>query len=223
VSVAGTTRLHGFSRSTASYRVRIALTLKGVTYESVSHQLRNGDQRRPEYLRVNPQGLVPALEIDRITLTQSLAICAYLDETIPSPPLLPQDPVTRAKVRAFAQVIACDIHPVQNLKILERLKASGLDEAAVNAWAAQAIDEGLDACNRLLPDSSHTFCFGDKPGLADICLVPQLVNARRFGVDLRWPRLLAIEEACLREDAFALTSPAALEAQQEHHERRDVA
>lgn len=198
--------LHGYFRSTASYRVRIALNLKGVAHGDVFHHLRKGEQRAPGFLAVNPQGLVPALGIDGAVLTQSLAICEYLDELHPDPPLLPADPLTRARVRAFSQVIACDIHPMQNLRVLARLRALGVAEPLVNDWAVQVIDEGLEACTRLV-SADGPYCFGDQVSLADLCLVPQLVNARRFGVDLRWPRLLAIEAACLALDAFGQAAP----------------
>lgn len=199
--------LHGYFRSGASYRVRIALNLKGIAYGNVFHHLRRNEQNAPAYLMLNPQGLLPALEMDEGVLTQSLAICEYLDETHPEPALLPADPLERAKVRAFAQIIACDVHPVQNLKILARLRALGIDEDGVAGWACATIKEGLAACNRLVADRDTPFCFGDAPGLADICLVPQLVNARRFGLDLEWPRLLAIEARCLALDAFARAAP----------------
>lgn len=200
-------RLHGYFRSTASYRVRIALNLKGIDYADAFHHLRKGEQRAPAFLGLNPQGLVPALEIDGAVLTQSLAICEYLDETRAEPPLLPADPLRRAKVRAFAQVIACDVHPIQNLKVLARLRGLGLGEDAVNHWAAEIIAEGLAACAALIEDEAGPYCFGEAVTLADLCLVPQLVNARRFGVDLRWPRLLAVESACLALDAFARAAP----------------
>ena len=199
--------LHGYFRSTASYRVRIALNLKGIPYRDVSYNLRDGDHRRPDYLALNPQGLVPALGIDHALLTQSLAICEYLEETRPDPALLPQEPLMRAKVRAFAQVIACDIHPVQNLKILNRLRHMGIAEDAVTAWAAETIREGLESCARLVADRSGPYCFGDSVTLADLCLVPQLVNARRFGVDLVWPRLAEVERNCVALDAFARAAP----------------
>jgi len=203
-------RLNGYFRSTASQRVRIALNLKGIAYEQVSYHLRRGEQRSPDYLRLNPQGLVPSLELDGgSVLTQSLAICDYLDEVYPEPPLLPADPLARARVRAFAQVIACDIHPIQNLKILARLQSMGHSDAEVQNWAAAIIDEGLDACARLIARETGPFCFGGTPTLADICLVPQLVNARRFGVDLRWPRLIEAEGACLELDAFRRAAPGA--------------
>lgn len=199
--------LHGYFRSTASYRVRIALNLKGVAHTHAFHHLRKGEQRGDAYLALNPQGLVPALETDGGVLTQSVAICEYLDETYPEPPLLPGDPWHRARVRAVALAIACDIHPVQNLKVLARLRSLGLDETQVTAWAAGVIAEGLASCDRLIADSAGRFCFGDQVTLADLCLVPQLVNARRFGVDLRWPRLLAIEANCLALPAFADAVP----------------
>lgn len=199
--------LHGYFRSTASYRVRIALSLKGVAYADAFHHLRKGEQRAPAYLALNPQGLLPALEIDGAVLTQSLAICEYLDETVAGPALLPVDPIRRAKVRAAAQAIACDIHPIQNLKILDRLRGLGLNDDQVNGWAVQVIDEGLDAFDRLIADEEGPFCFGDQVTLADICLVAQLVNARRFSVDLRWPRLAAVEQACLALDAFSKAAP----------------
>lgn len=199
--------LHGYFRSGASYRVRIALNLKGLAYESQYHHLRRGEHRSAEYRAINPQGLVPALDIGGTVLTQSLALCEYLDEIHPEPPLLPADPLLRAKVRAFAQVVACDIHPLQNLKVLNRLRNSGFSEQQVTAWAAEVIAEGLDACAELISGQPGPFCFGDAVTLADICLVPQLVNARRFGVALEWPRLLDVESACLALDAFQRAAP----------------
>lgn len=202
--------LHGYFRSTASWRVRIALGLKGLVAEQVSHHLRRGEQRTPDYLALNPQGLTPTFVTDDgAVLTQSLAICEYLDEVHPEPALLPSDPVERAKVRAVALAIACDIHPVQNLKVLQHLRDLGLAEEMVTAWATSVIDEGLDAVDRLLAGTEGPFAFGDRPGLADLCIVPQLGNARRFNVDLRWPRLLAIEAACLELGAFKAAAPGA--------------
>lgn len=202
-------RLHGFFRSSASWRVRIALHLKGIAYDQVTYALRRGEQRRPEYLALNPQGLVPALEIDGLVLTQSLAICDYLEETRPAPALLPEGAAARAHVRALAQLIACDVHPVQNLKVLQAIQALGHDVATSNAWANRVCAEGLDAFAALLAQqqSAGQFCAGDRPGLADIALIPQMANARRFDVEMRWPRLLAIEEACLALPAFRDTAP----------------
>lgn len=200
--------LHGYFRSTASWRVRIALGLKGLAAEQVSHHLRRGEQRAPDYLALNPQGLTPAFVTDDgAVLTQSLAICEYLDEIHPEPAFLPADPRGRAHVRAVALAIACDIHPVQNLKVLQRLRDLGQPEAVVTAWAASVIEEGLEAVETLLAKTEGPFAFGAQPGLADICIVPQLGNARRFGVDLRWPRLNAIEAACMKLDAFKAAVP----------------
>lgn len=200
--------LHGYFRSTASWRVRIALGLKGLAADQVDHHLRRGEQRDPAYLKLNPQGLTPAFVTDGgAVLTQSLAICEYLDEVHPAPPLLPSDPVERARVRAVAQAIACDIHPVQNLKVLQRLRDLGQPEEAVTAWAAQVIEEGLDAVETLIAGADGPFAFGAAPGLADLCIVPQLGNARRFGVEVRWPRLKAVEAACLELLAFRDAAP----------------
>lgn len=199
--------LHGYFRSTASYRVRLALALKGLDYENVSHHLRKNEQRAPGYLALNPQGLLPTLVVGSDVLTQSLAICEYLDEVYPEPALLPDEPLARAKVRAAAQVIACDVHPVQNLKVLARLRAAGLAEDVVTQWARDVIEEGLAAFEALLPENAGPFCFGETPGLADIILVPQLVNARRFGVELASKRILAIEANCLATDAFQRSLP----------------
>jgi maleylpyruvate isomerase len=200
--------LHGYFRSTASWRVRIALGLKGLTATPVFHHLRRGEQRAPDYLAINPQGLVPALVTDDgAVLTQSLAICEYLDEIQPEAALLPSQPLARAKVRAAAQLIASDIHPVQNLKILQRLRDLGHDEAQVQAWAQAVIEEGLAAFDALLPHEPGRFAFGERPGLADLCLIPQLGNARRFNVELRWPRLVEIEAACLELEAFKAAAP----------------
>ena len=201
--------LWDYWRSTAAYRVRIALNLKGIAAEHRVRHLRRGEQRAADYLAVNPQGLVPALVLaDGTVLTQSLAICEYLDETHPAPPLLPRDPVLRARVRAFAQAIAAEIHAVQNLKVLNRVKALGHDQAAANAWAHHTIAEGLAACEALVGDQPGPFCFGTEPGLADIALVPQVYNARRFGVDLgRMPHLVAADAACQALPAFAAAAP----------------
>jgi maleylpyruvate isomerase len=202
-------KLHGYFRSSAAYRVRIALNLKGLSADHLPHHLRKGEQRDPAYLAINPQGLVPTLQDDRgVILTQSLAIIEWLDETHPEPPLLPTDPLRRAKIRAFAMVLACDTHPVQNLKVLARLRELGLPDEQVTAWAAWANREGLTACETLIANEPGPFCFGAAPTLADLCLVPQLANARRFGVDLAvFPRLLKAETAAKDLKAFADAAP----------------
>ncbi|MDC7684875.1 maleylacetoacetate isomerase [Asticcacaulis sp. BYS171W] len=203
-------KLHGYFRSSAVWRVRTVLALKGLTYAHVFHHLRKGEQSAPDYLRLNPQGLIPALETDDgAVLTQSLAICEYLDEVYPAVPLLPSDPVLRAKVRAFSYAIACEIHPLQNLKILKRLKGLGFDQAQTDQWAQTVIADGFDACERLLDGQAGPYAFGEAVTLADVCLVPQMSNARRFGVTLRWPRLQAVEAACLALPAFQAARPEA--------------
>jgi maleylpyruvate isomerase len=202
-------RLHGYFRSTAAWRVRIALNLKGVRVEHQAHHLRHDEQRAEGYLRLNPQGLVPALQLDDGTvLTQSLAICEWLDETHPEPPLLPGDALNRARIRAFALTIACDVHPVQNLKVLTRLRGLKLPEEEVTGWARWVIGDGLAACETLVAKTPGPFCFGAAPSLADICVVPQLYNARRFGVDVStFDRLLQAEAACARLAAFVDAAP----------------
>jgi maleylpyruvate isomerase len=202
-------KLHGYFRSSASYRVRIALNLKGLGVDHLSHHLRKGEQCAPAFLAINPQGLVPALQDDHgDTLTQSLAIIEWLDETHPEPPLLPKDPLRRAKVRAFAMALACDTHPVQNLKILARLRELKVPEEEVTGWAAWANREGLAACETLIANEAGPFCFGATPTIADLCLVPQLANARRFGVDVAaYPRLLKAEAAAKNNKAFADAAP----------------
>ena len=202
-------KLHGYFRSSAAYRVRIALNLKGLTTQHLPHHLRKGEQCAPAYLAINPQGLVPTLEgDDGAALTQSLAIIEWLDETHPTPPLLPKDPLRRAKVRAFAQALACDTHPVQNLKVLARLRELGLPEEQVTGWAAWANREGLAACEVLIAHEAGPFCFGAAATIADLCLVPQLANARRFGVDVSaYSRLLQAEAAAKEIMAFADAAP----------------
>lgn len=201
-------RLHGYFRSSAAYRVRIALNLKGVKAEHVFRHLRKGEQRAPDYLAMNPQGLVPTLELDNgALLTQSLAIVEWLDETHPSPPLMPADPLQRARVRAFALAIACDIHPVQNLRVLAAVRELGGEQAGQD-WAKRINEEGLAACEKMIANEPGPFCFGAQPTLADICLVPQLGNARRFNVDVSaFPRLLQAEAACRALPAFADAAP----------------
>jgi maleylacetoacetate isomerase len=202
-------KLHGYYRSAASYRVRITLNLKGLQAEHVYHHLRRGEQRASDYLQLNPQGLVPTLETDHGgIITQSLAIIEWLDETHPEPPLLPENPTPRAQVRAFAMVLACDTHPIQNLGVLNRLRAAKLPEDLVTQWAADTNVAGLTACERLILTERGPFCFGAAPTLADVCLVPQLYNARRFKVDVsKLRRLLEAEAACLALPAFKDAAP----------------
>ncbi|WP_439496263.1 maleylacetoacetate isomerase [Bosea sp. (in: a-proteobacteria)] len=201
--------LHGYFRSSAAWRVRIALALKSVRPETRIHNLRTGEHLDEAYRAVNPQALVPALELDDGTvLTQSLAIIGWLDRSYPEPPLLPENTVLRAQVEAFALAIACDIHPLQNLKVLKRLRAAGWSEDEVAGWIRTAIADGFAACEALLPDSAAPFCFGAAPGLADLCLVPQIGSARRFGLDLTpFPRLVAIDAACAGLPAFISARP----------------
>lgn len=203
----------GYFRSSAAWRCRIAFNLKGISPESSYIHLRRGggEQKRPAYREINPQGLVPSLQLDDGTvLTQSLAIIEWLDETITAPALLPADPVQRAHVRAFAAAIACDIHPLQNLRVLAYLREElGQPETAVNAWCQHWLGEGLAACEALAARAGACrFCFGATPGLADICLVPQMAAAERFGVDTGpLPRLRAIAAACAELSAFADAAP----------------
>lgn len=199
--------LHGYWRSSAAWRVRIALNLKGATYAQAFRHLRKGEQAAPDYLAMNPQGLVPALDVAGAqTLTQSLAIIEWLEESIPGHPLLPADAGGRARVRALAQIIACDTHPIQNLRVLQYVKREfGQEQKAIDAFARHWIALGLEAFEaRLSEAATGAFCHGDTPGVADCCLVPQLFNARRFGLDLSpYPRILAIEAACAALPAFA--------------------
>lgn len=200
-------KLHGFFRSGASWRVRIALALKGIDYDQVSYKLREKEQNSPEFLAMNPQGLVPALELDNgDALTQSLAIIEYLDETHPQPALLPTDPALRAKVRAAAYAIACDTHPVQNLKILLRVEEFA-GEGRSKEWARIVIEEGLSAFAKLIDRYEGPYSFGSAPSLADLCLIPQLGNARRFGAKWDYGRIPAIERQCMDHPAFASTKP----------------
>lgn len=203
---------HGYFRSSSAYRCRIAFGLKGMRPDFVSVHLRKGggQQKSPAYRALNPQALVPTLSNGDFHLTQSLAIIEWLDETQPGPRLLPEDANLRAEVRAFAQVIACDIHPLQNLRVLDYLKAEfAADQAALDRWCARWITDGLMACEALLSRRApSTFCFGDTPTLADICLVPQMFSATRFGVDTSaLPRLTAIVAACEALPAFAAAHP----------------
>ena len=205
-------RFHGYVRSSSAYRCRIAFNLKGVETEFVSVHLRKdgGQQKTPGYRALNPQALVPALEEGDFRLTQSLAIIEWLDEVKPGPKLLPEEAGLRAQVRAFAQVIACDVHPLQNLRVLDYLKAEfGADQAALDAWCGRWITDGLAACEALLAARAPSeFCFGDTPSLADICLVPQVFSAARFGVDLgAMPRGRAIAARCEALPAFAAAHP----------------
>ena len=201
--------LHDYFRSSAAYRVRIALNLKGVDYDSMSVDLRANEQTSDAYRSRNPQGLVPMLEIDGQRLTQSLAIIDYLDATRPEPRLVPADAAGRAHVLAMALVIACDIHPLNNLRVLRYLQHElGQDEPTRNAWYAHWIVEGLTALETLAAPHAGRFLFGDAPGLADICLVPQLYNARRFAVPLNaFPVLLRADAEANKLDAFIAAHP----------------
>ncbi|HTV97457.1 MAG TPA: maleylacetoacetate isomerase [Steroidobacteraceae bacterium] len=204
--------LYGYSLSSASYRVRIALALKGLEANPVSKQLRRGEHRHKDFLKLNPQGFVPVLVLDDgEALTQSLAIIEYLEETHPNPPLLPAAPLARARVRALCQLIACDIHPLNNLRALKYLESPlGIAQATREQWYRHWVEAGFAALEEWLgrDGSRGRFCHGDSPGMADVCLVPQVFNARRYSVDLSpYPRIVAIDAACRELATFAAAAP----------------
>lgn len=202
-------KLYNYFRSSAAYRVRIALNLKDITYDFAFVHLTKdgGHHKRPEYRAVNPQMRVPALALSSgETLIQSLAIIEYLDEVFPDPPLLPAEAEARAHVRAVAQIVACDIHPLNNSGTLAYLRKLGLDDAAVSAWYASWVTSGFEAIEALIAPAPYSF--GARASLADICLVPQVYNARRFKVPLdRFPKILAVEAACNALPAFDKAMP----------------
>ncbi len=204
-------KLYGYFRSSAAFRVRIGLNLKNLPYDNAFIHLRKGDQSKRDYTAINPQGLVPALIDGPHVLTQSLAILEYLDETRPEPPFLPKAPVDRARVRAIALAIACEIHPLNNLRVLNYLeKTLGQPQATRDEWYRHWVQQGFSAVEAMLHDArTGRFCHGDTPGLADICLVPQVFNARRVDTPLSpYPRLMKIFEACVKLPAFAAAEPA---------------
>jgi maleylacetoacetate isomerase len=204
-------RLHGYFRSSAAYRVRIALALKGLEAESVPVHLLRGEQRGEAFRRLNPQGLVPVMETSEGIITQSLAIIEWLEETHPLPALLPRDPYLRARVRGFALAIACDIHPLANPRVLNKLRADfGAEQGRVDAWYRHWVELGLSALEHLVEPAAveRGVSFGDAPSLADLCLVPQMFNARRFACDLAaMPKLVAIDAALNRRPAFQAAAP----------------
>ena len=200
--------LYDYFRSSACYRVRIALNLKGIAYRSVPVNLLEGEQKDPDYVARNPQGFVPFLEIDGAKLNQSLAIIDYLDATRPEPALVPADPADRAHVLALALAVACDIHPLNNLRVLKRLSGLGLDQEARDDWYRHWVSEGLAALEAMAAPRAGRFLFGDDPGLADICLVPQMFNARRFEVPLdAYPTLVRADAEANRLEPFAAAHP----------------
>lgn len=201
--------LHGYWRSGAAYRTRIALNLKGLAYDQQGVDLRQGAQKSDAFLALNPQGMVPALEIEGAVLTQSPAILEWLEETHPSPPLLPADPVDRAQVRAMAALVGCDIHPLNNLRVGKALRETfAADQAAVDAWAARWIQPGFAALETLVGRHGAGWSFGDAPTLADCYLIPQVYSARRFNLTLDdFPRLAAIDAAAAAHPAFAAAHP----------------
>jgi maleylpyruvate isomerase len=202
--------LYSYFRSSAAYRVRIALNLKGLAAELRFVNLRRGEQRAPAYLALNPQGLVPMLVVGERRITQSLAIIEYLEERHPAPPLLPEGPEDRAWVRSIALTIACDIHPLDNLRVLQYLeKTLGIDAARRDDWYRHWIAQGFAAIERQLAErGAGPFCLGEMPSLADVCLVPQVANAGRVNLPLDpYPRIAAINEACLAVPAFDRARP----------------
>jgi len=205
-------KLYTFFRSSAAFRTRIALNLKGLAYEPVFVHLRKGEQRSAEYLALNPEGLVPLLLTDGLALSQSLAIVEYLDETHPTPPFLPRTPAGRARVRALAEIVACDIHPINNARVLAYLtNVIKIDQQQLGDWYRHWVDVGLDSLEARLAREGETgkFCHGETPGLADICLIPQLFNAMRFDKDplTRRPVLTRIFETCMALEAFDKAQP----------------
>ncbi len=200
--------LHDYFRSGTSYRTRIALNLKGITYEQRGIDLRAGAQRSEAFLKLNPQGMVPALETGDAVLTQSPAILEWLEETHPEPPLLPQGATDRAQVRAMAALIGCDIHPLNNLRVLGAVRGLGADQAGVDAWAGRWITAGFDALEVLVARHGRGWAWGETPTLVDCYLIPQIYSAHRFNVAMDpWPHLRAIEEKTLLHPAFVAAHP----------------
>ena len=204
-------QLHNFFRSGTSHRLRIALNLKGLTYDYVAVDLRKNEHQGAPFKNLNPQGLVPALVDGDLVLTQSVAIIEWLEERYPTPALLPADTEDRAHVRALAAIVGCDIHPVNNKRILDTLRASfGADDAAINRWCGTWISDGFDAYEALIAadPTRGRFSYGDAPGMADVYLIPQVESARRFNVDMnRWPLISAIDKACGELEAFQKAAP----------------
>lgn len=203
-------RLYSFFRSSAAFRVRIALQLKGVPFETAAVHLPHGKHREAAYLETNPHGTVPVLDDDGTVLHQSLAIIEYLDSRYPEPRLVPEEPVARARVQALAQLVACDIHPLNNLRVLRYLRAElGLDDAGIARWYKHWIAEGFRGLEAYLKQwSGGRYCYGDAVSLADVCLVPQVFNARRFDADLTpYPVLVHIADRLSMEPAFAAAAP----------------
>jgi maleylpyruvate isomerase len=205
-------KLHGYFRSSAAFRARIALNLKGLAYDQSSYHLRKGEQNAPDFLKLNPMGLVPALQDGSNVIAQSLAIIEYLDETHPDPPLLPKAPVERARVRALALTIACDIHPLNNLRVLNYLKGPlKASDAQHDAWYRHWIVEGFRGLEGMLKTGgTGRFCHGDRPTLADVCLVPQVFNAKRLLDDAAlaaFPTIMRIFGECMKVEAFDKAQP----------------
>lgn len=206
-------KLYTYYRSSAAYRTRIALNLKGLPYEAVSVHLRKDEQSATDYMSKNPQGLIPLLEDGPHAISQSMAIIEYLEEMHPTPPLLPKAPADRAHVRAIAQVVACDIHPLNNLRVLKYLKAElGQPQDKIDIWYRHWISSGFKALENMVRPaaSGPAFCYGETITMADVCLVPQMYNARRLETDLTpFPKLLAIETELLKHPAVAAAAPEA--------------
>lgn len=209
-------KLYSYFRSSAAYRVRIALALKGLDADILPINLLKGEQKSDDYLAINPQGLIPSLQVDDAVLSQSLAIMEYLEEVDNTVPLLPSDPVARASVRAMAQLIACEVHPLNNLRVLQYLTGElGVDDATKMTWYAHWIHQGFISLEAMLKQHAGQFCYGDTPTMADCCLIPQVYNAKRFNVELSsYPTIMRIYEHCNSLPAFIQAQP---ENQIDHH------